>query len=457
MVSASPAGPDAAAHVALLEVLRTRRASFWVRVAFAALLSGFTIAMSGMVWAPLVWGLVAIAAQAADTFICDRILKSDDHDHARAERAVIASCSASAWIWAAIYPLIWFRVGDGVGPAAALLAIAGSMLHVFLMSFRIPKLFASMIAPYVVAMFGPLLVTAIAGDMSAVETAAMLLIALVFVGHLAQSFREHRLLVGRVDQARAEAETRREQAESADRAKTEFLATMSHELRTPLNAVIGFSELLEEEMTASGNTGATDDARRIRTAGRHLLQLINAVLDLSKIEAGHMEAHLSATDVGAVLRDCAGTLETIARDNGVRLAVRAEGLDEAVATDTLMLRQCVLNLVSNACKFTRDGLVAVEARREGETMVISVRDTGIGMTPAQLERLFQPFVQADPSTTRTYGGTGLGLAITRKLARLLGGDVTAESRPGEGSTFRLVLPAPRFVAPAIDTANRTAA
>lgn len=429
-------------HATLIEVAEGRRRSLPLRFALGLLLAGFSIAMSGQVWAPAAWFVVAMTAQLVDAQVSAHIIRAAREDVAKSERILIASCAASAWIWASLYPVLWFFAGPA-GPAAALLAGAGSILHVFVLSVRIPRLFFVMSAPYVAALLTPLAIELfMPGGLSLVSLMALTLIVAVFVGHLGESFRQHRLMTQRLETARAEAEARRLQAERADQAKTEFLATMSHELRTPLNAVIGFSELLEEEMTANGNDLATHDARRIRTAGRHLLQLINAVLDLSKVEAGRMDVHLTAVDVAATLRDCVATLEPMARENGNRIALQIDGLEDALALDALMLRQCVFNLVSNACKFTRDGQIFVSARHDGSTVTVAVSDSGIGMTPEQLERLFQPFMQADPSTTRTYGGTGLGLAITRKLARLLGGDVEVESRPGEGSAFTLTLPAP---------------
>ncbi len=238
-------------------------------------------------------------------------------------------------------------------------------------------------------------------------------------------------------------------AEAANKAKDEFVAFMSHELRTPLTGVIGYSEILEEDLLALERADMARDARRIRTAARHLLAIINDVLDLSKIEAGRMEVNPAPADLALILEEVAETAAPLAEANSNRLEC-AIAPDLGVAMiDATRLRQCLLNLLSNACKFTEGGVVRLSARREtgaGEALVFSISDTGLGMSPAQVAKLFKPFVQADASTTRRFGGTGLGLAITRRLAQLMGGDVSVESALGDGSVFTLRLPA-RPVAP----------
>ena len=234
-------------------------------------------------------------------------------------------------------------------------------------------------------------------------------------------------------------------AEEANRAKSEFLANMSHELRTPLSAVIGYAEMLQEEMEDQGQADLLPDVRKIEANARHLLGLINDVLDLSKIEAERMEVYPESLDVAATLRDVAATIEALVAKKGNTLVVEgAEGLGGAY-TDATKLRQCLINLLSNAAKFTERGSITLAARRDtdaaGDRLVFSVSDTGIGMSGEQVSRLFQRFSQADASTTRRFGGTGLGLAITRAFAHMLGGDVAVESREGQGTTFTLTLPA----------------
>jgi signal transduction histidine kinase/ActR/RegA family two-component response regulator len=236
---------------------------------------------------------------------------------------------------------------------------------------------------------------------------------------------------------------RRHAADQANLAKSQFLANMSHELRTPLNAILGYAELLKEEAEDRCDTTTGQDLERILVAARHLLSLLNEVLDLSKIEAGRMETVVDEFCPASLVREAIETVRPAATANGNVISVQAPTFDKA-ETDALKLRQCLCNLLANAAKFTSNGEigVAVEQRQlHGvEQIVISVRDTGIGMSKEQVARLFRPFVQADNAIARRYGGTGLGLTITRQLAQLLGGDVSVVSAPEQGSTFTLHVP-----------------
>lgn len=227
-------------------------------------------------------------------------------------------------------------------------------------------------------------------------------------------------------------------AETANIAKSQFLANMSHELRTPLNAVIGYAEIIEEDLVIDGLNQSAQDARKIRSAAKHLLALINEILDLSKIEAGKMDLSLVPTDLNALVEEVQAMTKTLASEKENELLVDLDDLGIAEVDDTKM-RQCLFNLLSNACKFTEGGMVRLEGRRDGDMLHFLVQDSGIGMTKEQVAKLFQPFVQADSSTTRKFGGTGLGLTITRELARLMGGDVSVTSIPGVGSTFVLTM------------------
>ena len=237
------------------------------------------------------------------------------------------------------------------------------------------------------------------------------------------------------------AEEARAQAQEANKTKSAFLANMSHELRTPMNAIIGYSEMLIEESEDTGEKWMQSDLQKILSSAKHLLQLINDILDLSKIEAGRMTVYLEQVDIAQTVRDVASTIEPLVAKNRNTFELQCPPDAGSMRTDLTKLRQTLFNLLSNACKFTEEGNItlAVSLRPDG-MVAFAVSDTGIGMEPHQIEKLFSEFVQADVSTTRKYGGTGLGLSISRKFCRLLGGDIVVESAPGRGSTFTAILP-----------------
>jgi signal transduction histidine kinase/CheY-like chemotaxis protein len=233
------------------------------------------------------------------------------------------------------------------------------------------------------------------------------------------------------------------QLEQASQHKSQFLANMSHELRTPLNAIIGYSEILQEDAVDLGQDNLVADLKKIESAGRHLLGLINDILDLSKIEAGKMDIYLEDVEIVPLLEEVRSIIVPMAEKNGNALEYRLADDLGSMRTDRTKLKQSLLNLFSNGSKFTENGRLTLDVKRfETDKPMVSfaVCDTGIGMTEEQLGRLFQAFNQADASTTKKYGGTGLGLAITRNFCQLLGGNVTVTSKPGEGSTFTIVLP-----------------
>ncbi len=236
-------------------------------------------------------------------------------------------------------------------------------------------------------------------------------------------------------------------AQEANRAKSAFLANMSHELRTPLNAIIGYTEIVEEDLASGDTASSAADLTRVRGSAAHLLTLINEVLDLSRIEAGRLELSLADLDLRTILREALDAVLPVACKNNTRCILKIEDDVLRVHADETRLRQCALNLLSNAAKFTSDGLIVVHARRarvgQGDGVAISVRDSGCGISADDLKQLFRPFIQADNSSTRAHGGAGLGLVITRRLARAMGGDVIASSERGKGSSFTLFIPAAR--------------
>jgi GAF domain-containing protein/CheY-like chemotaxis protein len=235
------------------------------------------------------------------------------------------------------------------------------------------------------------------------------------------------------------------QLEIASQHKSTFLANMSHELRTPLNAIIGYSEMLQEDAVDEGAESLVPDLKRVNAAGKHLLELINSILDLSKIEAGKMELQLEDFGVGEMVEDIRAIIQPLAEKNRNRLEIDCGPGVGSMRADLIKVRQVLFNLLSNSCKFTEEGDVCLAVGRESvagdDWLTFLVSDTGIGLTSDQIGRLFQEFSQADTTTTRKYGGTGLGLALSRRLCRLMGGDITVTSEPGRGSSFTVRLPA----------------
>jgi PAS domain S-box-containing protein len=232
----------------------------------------------------------------------------------------------------------------------------------------------------------------------------------------------------------------KEAAEAANKAKSNFLANMSHELRTPLNAIIGYSEMLQEMASDDGHDEYQGDLKKIHSAGQHLLELINDVLDISKIEAGKMDLYLESFSLDQTIEEVQAVADPLAKKNSNQLVIEKPAELGLIRADATKVRQCLLNLLSNACKFTSHGIVKLDAKRDEGWVTFEVSDTGIGMTKEQMGKLFRAFQQADSSTTRKFGGTGLGLAISRRFCQLMNGDITVDSEPGKGTRFTMRIP-----------------
>lgn len=262
------------------------------------------------------------------------------------------------------------------------------------------------------------------------------------LAELAHAFND---MSGNLLTARSKVEEARALAEEANRAKSSFLANMSHELRTPMNAIIGYSEMLIEEAEDLDQKESIPDLQRILKASNHLLELINDVLDLSKIEAGKMTLFLEDFTVESLIDDVTSTIQPLVDKNRNRLQLRLAPQLGSLRADETKVRQTLFNLLSNACKFTSEGTITLGAERYptsgGDHLRFEVRDTGIGMSPKQMAHIFEEFTQADASTTRQFGGTGLGLTISKRFCQLMGGDLTVHSAPGSGTTFTIDLPA----------------
>ena len=280
------------------------------------------------------------------------------------------------------------------------------------------------------------------------------------VGMLAISINE---LIQRVAEYTEDLQEAKIAAEAANRSKSAFLANMSHELRTPLNAIINYSEMLQEDAQDSGSEDFLPDLEKIQTAGKHLLDMISDILDISKIEAGHVTLYLEHFDVATMIEEVMTTAQPLVEKKGNVLALQAKGELGMMYADQPKVRQILLNLLSNAAKFTEKGVITIEIEKvkndkpkpkkrnknndvnsgsnySSQFLIFRVSDTGIGMTEEQLEQIFKPFTQADASTTKKYGGTGLGLTISERLCQILGGEISVESENGKGSVFIVSLP-----------------
>ncbi len=380
-------------------------------------------------------GLFALIAawELAVAPACDKLI--DRFRDRISDDASIRWTAAAIFIGTLIYASFSMTLMLSNSVLGAYLSMAwlmGTLMHVFVYYSKTPMLlFPQAGVPVLLLLAHPFLF--ISNPLYAVLAAAALTLLLIA---LTQFALDRNLMID----AMAQKEREKRAAEQANEAKSKFLANMSHELRTPLNAIIGYSEMLREGAEEDGRAEDAADHDRVLRSAQHLLRLINDILDLSKIDAAKMAVRIETCDTDSLVSEACETVRHLASANRTEIAFDIAPNARVARTDAVKLSQCLLNLLSNAAKFTQAGVISVKVRREGSDLIFAVQDTGAGIAADKLPGLFQPFVQADASIERR-DGTGLGLAITRGLARLLGGDVSAESELGRGSTFTLCIAA----------------
>ena len=431
-------------------VAQTRRRELSTRVGVGFFLFLTALALTRSHWSAVWYGAV-LAGQSADLIIFAPLLNDPNHSVSAWRRAACTlSVSANAFIYASLALLLWIAGGEG-GRVFAMVMLCGSLLHVTLHTHQITRLLLAAVVPMSLFFFGlPIAAWVVAPQTAAMSSLAMLAAGVLYLAHLANSVRQSASATTLLMEAKAQAEAQRllaeqerETAAHANAAKSDFLATISHEIRTPMNAVVSAANLLQRTHLSPDQAECVSI---LLGGGEVLIGLINDVLDLSKIEAGKMTLEDAPLDLADALTTMTKLWEPRAEEKGLRLRLElADDLPEAIRADPLRLKQILFNLLSNAMKFTDLGEVTLRvgqavAEDGGQVLVFDVRDTGCGIAETGLARLFQGFEQADAGVTRRYGGTGLGLSISRRLAQLMGGDLTATSHLDVGSTFRLTLP-----------------
>ncbi len=372
-------------------------------------------------------------------------------DRRTAGMLFVWGCAFSVAIFSAM-TLYLAAYGGGPGRILSALMAASSLVSVMLFLSQAPGFMLITAAPATLCLLVMAFMPFQPGPADAVEGAlgagcgaagflAFVMRAAIFNGRLVGGLRA---ATREAKERQLEAETKRAEAEEANRAKSEFLAVMTHELRTPLNAVIGYAEIIQEDLDAEGRKDLADDAQRITGSARHLLGLIDQILNLSSVDAGQEALAPRDIDVRKLIEDAIASVQDEAREGGNRISMRVSAQAEAAYTDGAKLAVSLTALLSNAVKFTSNGLVAVSADCEEvegrDYLAIAVSDTGIGIAPTELVRIFTPFTQLDSSSTRTKGGMGLGLSMAQRMAGVLGGQISVTSELGSGSTFTLRVP-----------------
>lgn len=424
-----------AASYMLVAQIRARELK--TRIALALIIGLTALWLAPSIW-PVVWFAAVVASQGLDWLVFRPLRRENASAPSPAYRAVCCGMSALAVvIYSAISVYFWFRCGEA-GRLFAMVQLIGALLHVSLHMQAARSLLWSAVIPHSLYLFG-LPIAAAVLEWRLTPLAAPVA-GVLYLMHLFTALRQNSATTKALQSANMQARDERRKAEVASAAKSDFLAVISHEIRTPMNAVISAANLLRRTRL---DAEQREHVSMLLDAGDVLVGLLNDVLDFSKIEAGRMTLESAEMDLRDKLASLRRLWEPKAAANGVRLVLEIDpDAPRCVRTDPLRFQQILFNLLSNAVKFTREGRIEVRVdwNAAAGRLTVSVADSGCGIPAERLARVFDSFEQADAGTTRRYGGTGLGLAISRRLAELMGGELTAESAEGRGSTFTLSLP-----------------
>lgn len=437
---------------AMLTAARGRVSSFRWRTAIGALFAAGAAFVLDSPAAGLGWFLALMLAMGFDYMLGNSYLDARGHEDRRTTGALFAwGCVFSIIIFCAM-PMVLASFGGRSGRVLGVLMAASSLVSVMLFTFQAPRFMAVTAVPATLALLAMPFIPFSQAPSDALQGAVGVACGVTgFLAYIVRSaINNTRMVAGwkaanqSIKDRQLEAELKRAEAEEANRAKSEFLTVMTHELRTPLNAVIGYAEIIQEDLQADGRKQLADDASRISGSARHLLGLIDQILNLSSVDAGAEGLAPRDVDVRKLAEEAVHAVQEEARANGNRISLRVDPDAEWALTDGGKLSVCLAALLSNAAKFTENGLIAVTVDKsdiEGrDFLVIGVSDTGAGIAVEDMERIFKPFTQVDASSTRTKGGMGLGLSIAQRMATTLGGQVKAKSELGAGSTFTICVP-----------------
>jgi signal transduction histidine kinase len=433
----------------MLAAARGRAATLRWRVGVGVLFMSGSASVLDSFAAGLSWFLVLCMAMLFDQMLAKSYLEARGEEARRTAGGLFAwGCFFSICVYSAM-PIALAAAGGGPGRVLGVLMAASSLVSVTLSTFQAPRFMLISTIPATISLLVMPFVPFAAGPADALQGAFGVGCGVAgFLSYMARSALGNTKMVNAWKEASAaakerqlEAELKRAEAEEANRAKSNFLTVMTHELRTPLNAVIGYAEMIQEDLVADGRKELADDATKISNSARHLLGLIDQILNMSSIDAGHAGLALREVDVRKLIEDAITGVQDEARAHNSRVSMRVSSEAEHAYTDANKLAVSLSALISNAVKFTSNGLIAITAEVEhGDVLAIAVSDTGIGIAKEDLARVFQPFTQLEGATTRSKGGMGLGLSIAQRMAQALGGDIAVASEFGAGSTFTLRTP-----------------